>query len=76
MCQSEESSLRTMVIAFELVDNFITSIHDVTIRCNCTLYLKVQGRVESMVKMSFEKRFSILPRGVVSKKDIGDLMML
>ena len=33
------------------------------------------GIISSMVSMSFEKRFRIRPRGVVSKKDMGDRRM-
>ena len=35
-----------------------------------------RGMVSSMVYTSLEKRFRMRPRGVVSKKDMGDLMML
>ena len=34
-----------------------------------------RGTVSSMTKMSLEKRFTILPRGVVSKKDIGECII-
>ena len=35
-----------------------------------------RGIVSSMVYTSFENRLSIRPRGVVSKNDIGERMML
>ena len=34
------------------------------------------GTDSSMMYMSLENRFRILPRGVVSKNDIGDLMIV
>ena len=34
------------------------------------------GTISSMPLMSLEKRFMILPCGVVSKKDIGERIML
>ena len=54
----------------------MTMMVDTTVKTVMMNPRRDRGIVSSMVYTSFENRFRMRPRGVVSKNDMGDLMML
>ena len=64
-----------MLYRHNKIDNLKNKINNLRIFCtNIYLYIfrKNLGMIESMVSVSLEKRFTRLPLGVRSKKDMGE----